>query len=96
MTKYLVSYSKSEGISPKNKEPNGFVLLKTYRKKYLSRGLHSEIYILELNIISIPTIMKSICVNLITFGPAVSLAIVILDQLYPTTYYTTKVVYLVY
>ena len=63
------------------KEPNGFVLLKNYEKKYLSRGLHSEIYTLELNIESIPTILKTICVNLITFGRSVSLAIPILDQL---------------
>ena len=62
------------------KEPNGFVLLKNYKKKYLSRGLHSEIYTLELDIKSIPTIMKSICVNLITFGRSVGLAIAILVQ----------------
>ena len=63
------------------KEPNGFVLLKNYKKKYLSRGLHSEIYTLELNIKSISTIMKIICVNLITFRRSVGLAIPILVQL---------------
>ena len=64
------------------KEPNGFVLLKNYKKKYFTRGLHSEICILELNIESIPTTMKTICVNLITFGRSVGLAIAILDQFY--------------